>query len=85
MKINISNNEYELNNDEFNNIFEESKIVAGNVINSCENKDMNHKQLLYYITSVNCHFNHLVQSMIEKLGEEEFIKTLGAVKVENEK
>ena len=85
MKIGMSDGVYEINNDLANRIFEYSKKFTTDVIDHCEANNMELRELLYHMIACSCHFNHLITKVTDDMGEEEIIKLLNAVKVEDYK
>lgn len=81
MIISVDDNNYEVSNEHFNEIYEDAKQFTMNVLDYCEDKKCNNRDLLLYLMSVNSHIETIVYNKIQKDGEENFMKMVGAKKI----
>lgn len=78
MIIQIEEKYYELSGEEFEKIFEEAKKHVHNIIDSCERKRYDEKEVFLTLMSIHSQTNTLISNMINRIGREEFSKMIGA-------
>lgn len=84
MIFTIEDNMYELSDESFDFTFEDAKQFTNAAIDYCEEKKLNNREVLRYLMCIQCQTEALIRKQIDKLGEEKFISTVGAVKMEDD-
>lgn len=81
MKIEIGENTYEISSEKSEIIFEDSKKYLLDILDDLEKKENGNEDLFLYLLSLQTQLYYVIFCQMKKEGKENFLKELGAVKI----
>ena len=81
MKIEIGEDIYEINGENVERIFEDSKKYLLNILNNLETKEKGEEELYLYMLALQTQLHYLIYNQMCKKGGETFLESLGAIKI----